>query len=154
MNLRAAVSAGLAAGILATLAQVLLWWLFTDALPTILFRDARFAAAIIMGRDVLPPPATFDAIVAVAATMVHFTLSIAYVLALSWMASRISFWRSLLAGAAFGLGLYVINMYGFTMVFPWFAATRDWITAMAHVAFGVSAAALYARWSMPHPNAL
>jgi hypothetical protein len=33
-----------------------LWAVFTDALSTILLRDARFAAAIIMGRGVSPPP--------------------------------------------------------------------------------------------------
>jgi hypothetical protein len=51
-NLSAAVCAGIAAGILATVVQIVLWSVFTDALPTILFRDARFAAAIVMGLGV------------------------------------------------------------------------------------------------------
>ena len=46
MKLSAAVYAGIAAAVLATIAEIVLWLVFTDALPGILFRDARFAAAI------------------------------------------------------------------------------------------------------------
>ena len=49
----AAVYAGFAAGILATIVQIVLWSVFTDALPEIFFRDARFAAAIVIGMPVL-----------------------------------------------------------------------------------------------------
>jgi hypothetical protein len=82
------------------------------------------------------------------ATLVHFALSIAYALALSVFIARLSTPLSLLAGAAFGLLLYAINMYGFTFVFPWFAAARDWITAATHVVFGIVAAAVYKTWPM------
>ncbi len=140
---RAAVYAGIVAGVLATVVQVGLWLLMTDALPTILLRDARFAAAIVLGRRVLPPPASFDAWVMVVATFVHFALSIAYGLMLSALIARLRTLSSLLAGAAFGLCLYVINMYGFTTVFPWFEDSRDAISAAAHVAFGLVAAATY-----------
>lgn len=49
----------------------------------------------------------------------------------------------MLAGAAFGLFLYALDMYGFTMIFPWFEATRDGITVATHVAFGIVAAGAY-----------
>lgn len=140
---RAAVFAGVAAGILATLVQIALWAAFTDALPAALFRDARFAAAIVMGPRVLSPPASFDARVIVVATLVHFALSIVYAFALSALIGRRRLPYALFAGAAFGLSLYAVNMYGFTAVFPWFAEDRDWITATAHAAFGVSAAGVY-----------
>jgi len=39
----------------------------------------------------------------------------------------------------------VVNMHGFTLVFPWFAQARDWITLAAHVAFGVVAAGAWVR---------
>lgn len=142
-NLSAAVCAGIAAGILATVVQIALWSVFADTLPTILFRDARFAAAIVLGRGVLPPPASFNGSVMLVATTVHFTLSITYGMALSPLISRLRMAPSLLAGAAFGLCLYGINMYGFTAVFPWFEATRDWITLATHVVFGVAAAGTY-----------
>ena len=143
---RSAALAGIAAGVVATLAQIALWWVSSEPLPAILFRDARLTAAIIMGREVLPPPATFDGSVMLIATLVHFALSIAYGLTLSALISRLSMALSLLAGAAFGLLLFAINMYGFTFVFPWFTATRDWITAATHVVFGVIVAAVYKAW--------
>jgi len=80
--------------------------------------------------------------------LIHFALSIAYGLTLSAFISRLSTAAALLAGAAFGLALYAINMYAFTFFFPWFAAARDWITAATHVVFGVVVAAVYRRCSM------
>jgi hypothetical protein len=139
----AAVYAGVAAGILATVAQIVLWSVLTDAFPAILFKDARFAAAIVMGRGVLPPPASFDSRVMLVATLVHFALSIAYALILSGLISRLRTPAALFVGAAFGLCLYLVNMHGFTVFFPWFDATRDWITVVAHVTFGVTSAAAY-----------
>jgi len=143
VNWSVAAYAGIIAGIVATVVQIALWSVFANALPTILFRDARFAAAIVMGRKVLPPPASFDWMVMLVATGVHFALSIAYGLALSPLISRLRTLPSVLVGAALGLGLYGVNMYGFTAVFPWFEATRDWITVVTHAVFGVAAAGVY-----------
>jgi uncharacterized membrane protein YagU involved in acid resistance len=135
--------AGIAAGILSTIVQIVLWFVFTDALPAILFRDARFTAAIVMGRGALSPLETFDVQVMLVATLVHFALSVAYGLILSRLIARLRTTSSLLVGAVFGLCLYIVNMHGFTIFFPWFDATRDWITVVAHVIFGVTAAAAY-----------
>lgn len=135
------------AGVLATAVQIFLWYLFTDAMPAILFRDMRFAAAIIMGRAVLPPPASFDWGLVAAATLVHFALAIAYALALGWLTGGLGTRASLLVGAGLGLCLYGVNMYGWTIAFPWFAASRDWITAVSHAAFGVAAAGAYRMFS-------
>jgi hypothetical protein len=135
--------AGVAAGILSTAVQIVLWFVFTDALPAILLRDARFTAAIVMGRSVLSPPSTFDVPVMLVATLVHFALSVAYGFILSRLIARLRTPFALLVGAVFGLCLYVVNMYGFTIFFPWFDATRDWITVVAHVTFGATAAATY-----------
>ena len=140
---RSAAYCGIAAGISATLAQIALWSVFTDALPIIFFRDARFTAAIVMGRAVLPPPASFDAPVMLIATVVHFVLSVVYGVVLCTLISRLRNVASLVAGAAFGLSLYAVNMYGFAIAFPWFEAARDWITLAAHVVFGVTAAGFY-----------
>lgn len=143
MKWSAAAYAGIAAGIAATIVEVVLWLAFTDAFPEIFFRDARFAAAIVMGRGVLPPAAGFDWRVLLAATLVHFALSVAYGLILSRLIWRLGMSASLLAGTAFGLFVFALNMYGFTTVFPWFEATRDLITVAAHLAFGIVAAAVY-----------
>ena len=138
-----AIYAGVTAGVVAAVAQIALWSIFTDALPAIFFRDSRFAAAIIMGRGVLTPPASFDGQVMLVATLVHFALAVFYGLILVRFVAGLGIAASLLAGSGFGLVLYAINMYGFTAVFPWFASSRDWITAVTHVVFGVALAGAY-----------
>ncbi len=151
---RSAALAGIVSGVVATFAQIALWWASSAPLPAILFRDARLTAAIIMGHGVLLPPSTFDWSIMLVATFVHFALSIAYGFTLAVMISRLSTPQSLLAGAAFGLFLYVVNMYGFTVVFPWFAAARDWITAATHAVFGIVAAAVYKAVPIQTPRSM
>jgi hypothetical protein len=143
LNWIRAAGAGIIAGIVATVAQVLLWWAFTDDLPQVLYRDARLTAAILMGPGVLPPPSTFDLKIMIVATVIHVGLSIAYGLILVLAIHRISIRLALFSGLVFGLILYVVNMYGITAIFPWFSAVRDWITIVAHAVFGVSVAAAY-----------
>jgi hypothetical protein len=139
----AAIYAGIAAGILATALQIVLWAIFTDAIPAILYRDSRFAAAIVLGSGVLPPPASFDPGIMMIAAVVHFALAIAYALLLAWLIANLRMRTSLVVGAAFGLSVYALNMYGFTAVFPWFASSRDWITTLTHLVFGMVLAAVY-----------
>lgn len=147
---RAVVYAGIAAGIIATIGQIILWWVFGDALPSILFRDARLTAAIVLGRSVLPPPATFDLKVIFVSTAIHFALSISYTLILAGFISRRDTLLSVLVGILYGVVLFVINMYGFTIIFPWFEQVRDWITFLTHAVFGLSAAAFYKALATPH----
>jgi hypothetical protein len=140
---RVTIWAGVIAGTLATLIQVLLWLVFTDDFPAILFRDARLTAALVLGGSVLPPPATFDASIMLAATLVHFALSIAYAALLAPLAVRLGGVSAYLAGAAFGVALYTVNLYGFTAIFPWFALARGWIALIAHGVFGVTVISVY-----------
>ena len=142
---RAAINAGIISGIIATIVQVALWWLFQEPLPEILYRDARLTAAILMGPDVLPPPASLSWKVMIVATFIHFLISIGYSMILARLIFRRDTLFSLLLGAIFGGGVYGINMYGFTVIFPWFSMARDWITFFTHIAFGISLAASY-KW--------
>lgn len=143
LDVKAAMLAGVCAAILATAVELLLWRAYAFALPETLFRDARLAAAIVLGRDVLPPPATFDWRIMFVATCVHFALSIVYAFVLAAAIGRLAAGAALATGALFGLVLYVVNLYGFTWLFPWFAVTRDGITVIAHLAFGITASATY-----------
>jgi hypothetical protein len=136
-----AACAGLVAGIVATVFEIALWALLTDSLPENFSRDARLAAAIVMGRRVLG--SALDWQVVAVAMLVHFALSITYGLILSTLIGRVRITSSLAVGAAFGLCLYALNMYGFTILFPWFEATRDAITIATHLAFGIVAAGVY-----------
>lgn len=143
LNWRAALAAGIVAGTVATAAQVILWWTFTDDLPEIFFRDTRLTAAILLGQSVLPPPATSDRMVILVAGLIHVLLSMAYGLALACVISRLTRRTALLAGCVFGLILYAVNMHIVTNVYPWFSPARDWITVVTHVIFGISLAAIY-----------
>jgi hypothetical protein len=143
VNWRAAVGAGVIAGIGATGVELALWSAFTDALPQVFCRDARLAAAIVMGPEVLSPSYDGGARLLAVAALLHFTLSIGFGMLAAGIVEDRSVFASVLIGAAFGLVLYVVNMYGFTRMFPWFEVTRDWITATTHVAFGIIAASSY-----------
>lgn len=147
MNWRAAVGAGIVAGIIATIVQLALWWIASLPVLHMLLRDARLAAAIVMGSSVLPPPVSFEWNVLLVATLVHFALSAAYGLLQAPLVSRVPLRLAVITGAVFGLSLYAVNMYGFTLLFPWFEASRDWITAITHAAFGATAAATYRYWN-------
>ena len=72
------VIAGVFAGTLAIALEIPSWWGFGFRALDMLLRDARLAAAIASGHGVLPPPSILDWHVMFAATLVHFTLSIAY----------------------------------------------------------------------------
>ncbi|RZI40770.1 sodium:proline symporter [Herbaspirillum sp. HC18] len=146
----AAAIAGIAAGAAATLVQLGLWWAASLPALDMLLRDARLAAAIVMGRGVLPPPASFDWTVMLVATLVHFALSAAYGLLLAPLIAGAKPFIAVMIGLLFGLILFGTNMYAFTLLFPWFEASRDWITAATHAAFGVIIAVTY-KWSERRP---
>lgn len=144
---------GLAAGVVAPVAQIVLWWLAGMPLPEILFRDARLTAALVMGSHVLPPPATPQWDVLLVATLIHFALSIAYALIPAHWAGRLRTGPTLLVGASYGLIIYLVNLYGLTLLFPWFAVARDWVTLVTHLVFGATLAEgcrLFARSSPEH----
>ncbi|OHC68086.1 MAG: sodium:proline symporter [Rhodocyclales bacterium GWA2_65_20] len=136
-----ALVAGVGAGVIATAAQLVLWWLTAMPVLETLMRDARLTAAMVLGSSVLSPPSTAPWDILLVATLIHFFLSFAYALIPSHLASRLRTGPALLAGAVYGLSIYVVNMYGFTLLFPWFAVARDWVTLVAHIVFGVALAA-------------
>jgi hypothetical protein len=52
-------------------------------------------------------------------------------------------------GLALGIGvlagfvIYLINFYGFTAAFPWFAMAQNWVSITGHLLFGLVAAWAY-----------
>lgn len=130
--------AGIFAGVLATGAQLAFWWVTGRPVLETLFRDARLTAAIVMGPGVLPPPSTAEWKILLIATLIHFGLSVTYALIPAGLHGRMNIWLSPLAGALYGLAIYVINLYGFTVLFPWFVVSRDGITLLTHLVFGVA----------------
>lgn len=129
---------GLGAGVIATVAQLFLWWLSEIPLLDTLLRDARLTAALVMGPGVLHPPSTAQWDILLVATLIHFALSVVYALVPAYLYHRLRIGPALFVGLLYGLVIYVVNLYGFTLFFPWFTVARDWITLVAHLAFGVA----------------
>lgn len=153
-HLLAAACAGVIAGTVATFAQMLLWWF--DGTPVIetLLRDARLTAAIVMGADVLAQGPAWRWDVMAWATAIHFALSFIYAL-IAWpLARTLNVPSSVSLGALYGAAIYVINLHGFTHVFPWFDVSRGWVTILAHLVFGASlfASCVLLAYRMPHPH--
>ena len=136
MNIGRAVTAGLVAGLVFLIAEMVL-------VPTMgggaLWGPPRMMSAIALGEGVLPPPATFNAAVVAVGMLVHFALSAVLGVIFALIAARLSLGRGALIalGAVFGLVVYVVNFHGLTAIFPWFAMARNWITILAHLIFGV-----------------
>ncbi|OED11305.1 sodium:proline symporter [Burkholderia sp. A2] len=135
--------AAFGAAVGSTVVELLLWAIAGDDAVQNLFRDARLTAAIVMGRSVLGAPGGFDPLVMGVATLVHAMLSLAYAAVLARLVHGLSCVAALFAGGAFGLLLYGVNLYGFTAIFPWFIPVRGAITLIAHLIFGITAAAVY-----------
>ena len=136
----AAVYSGLIAGAVFMMLEMIMVPLFLGGSA---WGPPRMIAAIVMGKDVLPPPATFHLGILIVAMIVHFTLSIIYAVLFDWVTERMGLTTTILLGAVFGLLLYLINFYGFTAIFPWFAMARNWVSIFAHIVFGVSVAVAY-----------
>lgn len=137
-KLRSIIWAAIVAGIVSTIAQMGLWWLAGEQVATLLLRDARLTAALLLGHKVLPPPADFDLAVMLVASLIHFSLSLLYA-ALLFPFRRAPLVTAFLIGSAFGAVLYALNLHGFTLLFPWFVEARGAITLVAHLVFGVTA---------------
>ncbi len=140
MDWKAAVIAGLIAGAIFLLVLLVAYPLVTGGTPWTVF---RFMGAIILGESVLPPPTTFDAGVVVTAVLLHFILSVIYTLVLAFIVHRWGILVTVIGGALFGLALYLINFFTFTMFFPWFYPARAWPFSVVHILFGAIAGGVY-----------
>lgn len=139
----AAAVSGFAAGAVLMVLE-LLWGAFVSGDSP--WRTSHSIAAILLGPSSLKASG-FAIGNVVAAMAVHYLLGIAFGIVLgAAISGYIEGWdlRELLpAGALFGAALYVINFYGMSAVFPWFATLRGWPTFVAHLVFGMSAALIY-----------
>ena len=104
-----------------------------------LWGPPRMIAAMVMGEGVLPPPATFEIGPMMVAMAIHLMLSIILGIVLGWVISHwhLGLGMSILIGAVFGLLIYLVNFYGFTAIWPWFAKARNFISLFSHVMFGL-----------------
>lgn len=148
LDWKAAAWAGVIAGAVFMMAEMLMVWLFMGQSP---WGPPRMMAAMALGKDILPPPADFSFLAMAVAMMIHFPLAILYGLILGWVVHRLDTTTAVLAGAVFGLvAVYLVNFYGVApMLFPWFAEARNWISLLAHVLFGAVLGGAYAGLRRP-----
>ncbi|NPT56678.1 hypothetical protein GNZ13_19325 [Paraburkholderia sp. 5N] len=143
---RAAVLAGVIAGAVFLALGVILMVLTTGGS---LLEPPRMVAAIMLGRGALQSPQAFSIGIVLAAFVVHFALAIILALILGLIMTSFNLDSSMgmasLAGGAFAVAVYLINFYGMTRFFPWFAEARNGASLFVHIVFGIVAANLYMR---------
>lgn len=143
---KALVWGGLAAGTLFLVLELLLTRFVLGVNPGVLIRKI---AAITQGSAMLPPPESADLSVTLAAVILHFAMSLLYAFVFAFIAKGRSIRAATLIGVVYGLLLYVVNYYGFTTLYPWFAELRHWTAILAHLVFGTVLGAAYA-WLALH----
>jgi hypothetical protein len=137
---RAAIAAGVIAGAVFLVYELIMTPLVMGVSP---WAPPRMMAAIAFGQGVLPPPDTFDFGIVTAAIVVHGVLAILYTFVIAFFVQEQNRGVAIAIGALAGLVLYLINFYGFTAVFPWFAMARGWVSILGHMLFGAVAAGAY-----------
>ncbi len=134
INAKAALWASFIAGAVFMMLEMIMVPLFMGGSP---WGPPRMIAAIGMGQGVLPPPATFDAVILMVAMLIHFAVSVGLAFVFAFIARGRSLAHAIGLGAVFGLVVYLVNFYGMTAFFPWFAMARGWVSIFAHVMYGV-----------------
>jgi hypothetical protein len=139
VDFRAVFWAGLVSGLVFLVVNMLLSLLFLGT-PWIFI---RMVGALLLGQDVLPPPASFDPAVFIVALVIHLLLSLVFTTVLALMIHKWGLLVGIIGGAIFGLALYAINTYTFSFFFPWFFSLRSWIILLSHVFYGATAGGMY-----------
>ena len=133
INAKAALWAAFIAGAAFMMLEMIMVPVFMGGSP---WGPPRMIAAIGMGEGVLPPPATFDAVIMVVAMLIHFGLSVILAFLFAFIARGRAVGMVVGLGAVFGLVVYLVSFYGMTAIFPWFAMARGWVAIFAHVVYG------------------
>jgi len=137
--IRSAAAAGGVAGTAFLIVHLSLNAVINGASPWFTLRKI---AAIILGSEALPPPATFEIGIIIAALLLHYGLSILYT-SIGAAVARPKPIPAAIMGALLGILLYLVNFYMFTGLFPWFKGARSWISIVTHLVFGMVASLLY-----------
>jgi hypothetical protein len=109
----------------------------------------RMIGALVVDRDASTLTTTFI-LVSVAG---HFFLSVLFAFILALLVHRMNTLMAVATGAAYGIGLYLINFFVMATAFPWFAEFRNLTNFVSHLAFGMIAAWAYKRLRAPKARA-
>lgn len=103
----------------------------------------RLIASIPMGANVLAPPASFNGTILAVAFITNMALSIGFSLLVAYILHRGGLLTGIVGGALLGAGLYAINFYTLTLVFPWFFGYRSASLFVCHLIFGAICGGVY-----------
>lgn len=135
----AAFWAGIISGTVSLAVSTLLAWRILGS-PMVAL---RLMASILLGSDVMQPPAGDSLGIVLAALFVQFVLSLVFAFITAVVVHRWGLLVSFFGGALLGLALYAINFYSISYFFPWLYQFRSSIFMLAHVAFGAIAGLVY-----------
>jgi hypothetical protein len=136
-----AITAGLIAGLIFLIPQMLLLPLFTESTPWTFL--TMVAALFLNEQQVLSPPADFDAGIVLTGLVLHICLSLLYSLLFIYASGHLQKSILIISGIFYGIFLYVINFYVFTYAFEWFIDIRHWVNILAHFLYGLALPLLY-----------
>ncbi len=129
---------------------------FSAAMDLDPWRMPRLIAAMILGDPVLQVGG-YSLSVLASALAVHYLLGTFFGLVLCALIAPFQLDSShgmvLLAGAVFGVALYLFNFYVIATVLPWFIEARGWTTLLGHVVFGMATALIYRLLERPSRSA-
>lgn len=137
---RAAIYAGIIAGMFFLFLN---WFITPLVIGGNLWMMVRLFASVVLGEQVLAPPATFAPLALLVALVLHFGLSIIYSLVIAYIIHRGGLLLGIIGGALLGLALYSINFYTLTFFYPWFFAMRNPVFLVTHALFGAIAGGVY-----------
>lgn len=146
----AAAAAGFVAGAFLMVLEML--W-STGVMHATPWTMSHKIAALVLGPQAVQSH-DFDLGMVAIALATHYVLGIVFGILLAIVLTRfhldVDAGKALLAGAMFGVLLYLFNFHGMTGFFPWFVEMRGLPALMAHVIFGIACAALYWKLQRHH----
>lgn len=105
--------------------------------------STRLVGSMVLGKQVLAPPATFHGGALLAAIAVHYVLALAMAAIIAFVVHRGGLIGGVVGGALLGLAFYFINYYTLSYFFPQFFAMRHGSVVASHVLFGALAGGVY-----------
>jgi hypothetical protein len=129
--------AGVLAGIIAAIASDVVLTVGVLLRGESPWLPSHLMAAMILGDDALPATLNFDSGIVAVASLIHFALAIGYGLIGAWLFDRLRYRAAAVAGAVFGLALYLVNYDLIAPVlFPWLTQLRGVVGIVTHLVFG------------------
>lgn len=140
MDWKAAIWAGLISSIVFYLINIFIIPLILGGNMWIII---RLFSSIILGEEILAPPATYDLYALITSIGINFILSVAFTFLIAFVLHKWGLLTGIIGGALFGLAIYAFNFYTLSYFFPWFFALSSWPFVVAHLIFGATAGGIY-----------